>query len=398
MAREHAPLRLDIMGDDDFRDLTPAAQHLYFLLLIDAKLSYCGVTDWRPKRIAARAKGWTPEDVVAAARELAEGLFVVVDEAVEEVLVRSFIKHDGLMKNPRMAVSMMLAYAGVESKELRGVVVFEVAKLRANQPDLACWESKYSGEKLRQLLRRESIDPADYPTGFRAVSPEVSGSVNPEVSGSVSPEVNPQVKGSVYPKPTPNVYPKVYGSTSPAPTPAPTPTTSNEVVEKTCSTASSVSEPIDAEVVDEDGYAYPADLLQPTEPAPTAKAAAEPAGFADWYAAYPRKVARKAAAKAYANARKTHTGAQLLLAVRRYAADPNLPEKKFIPHPSTWLNEGRWDDEPEAAPVVLQSRRERQFAEAGDRIAAAVAGGAPNPLALIDAVLSGDQQAIGGVA
>jgi hypothetical protein len=32
--------------------------------------------------------------------------------------------------------------------------------------------------------------------------------------------------------------------------------------------------------------------------------------------------------------------------VRRYADDANLPEKQFIPYPSKWLREGRWDDEP----------------------------------------------------
>jgi hypothetical protein len=31
---------------------------------------------------------------------------------------------------------------------------------------------------------------------------------------------------------------------------------------------------------------------------------------------------------------------------RRYAADPNLPDKQFIPLPATWLNGDRWDDDP----------------------------------------------------
>ena len=55
---------------------------------------------------------------------------------------------------------------------------------------------------------------------------------------------------------------------------------------------------------------------------------------------------RKAAEKAYAKARREVPAGKLLVAVRRYAADPNLPGKEFIPHPATWLNEGRWDDDP----------------------------------------------------
>ncbi len=225
MAREHAQIRLDMWGDDDFRDLTPAAQHLYMVLLTEPSLTYAGVADWRPARIASKAKDWTPAEVNAAATELAEGLFIVVDESTEEVLVRSFIKHDGLMKNPRMAVSMMTAYAGVASKALRGVIVHEVAKLRANQPDLTSWTSKTSSDRLADMLRRESLDPADYPTGYPRVCRSVSPSVTPWVKGSV--------KGSITPKPTPKVKGSVKGSTSPAPAPAPAPSTSNEVLQET---------------------------------------------------------------------------------------------------------------------------------------------------------------------
>jgi len=73
---------------------------------------------------------------------------------------------------------------------------------------------------------------------------------------------------------------------------------------------------------------------------------ATPSDFDAWYEQYPRKVGKQGALKAYTKARKTTSAARLLVAVRRYAADPNLPAKEFIPHPQTWLNEGRWDDEP----------------------------------------------------
>jgi hypothetical protein len=40
--RDHARVNLDIWGDDDWRDLTPPAQHLYFTLYTDPELSFCG--------------------------------------------------------------------------------------------------------------------------------------------------------------------------------------------------------------------------------------------------------------------------------------------------------------------------------------------------------------------
>ncbi len=69
-------------------------------------------------------------------------------------------------------------------------------------------------------------------------------------------------------------------------------------------------------------------------------------GFAEFYMAYPRKVGKEAARKAFEKAAKTADPGAIVEAARRYAADPNLPEKQFIPHPSTWLGRGSWEDEP----------------------------------------------------
>jgi hypothetical protein len=67
--------------------------------------------------------------------------------------------------------------------------------------------------------------------------------------------------------------------------------------------------------------------------------------FDAFYFAYPRKVGKQAAAKAWAKAIKTTPAQRIIDAARKFAADPNLPEKQYIPHPTSWLNAGRWDDE-----------------------------------------------------
>ena len=46
--RDYAQVRLSIWNDDDFRELSPAAQWLYFLLLTHPTLTSAGVGDWRP--------------------------------------------------------------------------------------------------------------------------------------------------------------------------------------------------------------------------------------------------------------------------------------------------------------------------------------------------------------
>jgi len=68
--------------------------------------------------------------------------------------------------------------------------------------------------------------------------------------------------------------------------------------------------------------------------------------FAEFYMAYPRKVGKDAARRAFAKAVRSVDVSVVIAGARQFAADPNLPEKQFIPHPSSWLNAGRWDDEP----------------------------------------------------
>lgn len=80
----------------------------------------------------------------------------------------------------------------------------------------------------------------------------------------------------------------------------------------------------------------------PSAPKPTAD---------DVYRAYPRKEARKDAVKAIDRAaRETPGGMAYLLdratvyaaCVARWTPD----ERKYIPHPATWFNQGRYDDNP----------------------------------------------------
>ena len=68
--------------------------------------------------------------------------------------------------------------------------------------------------------------------------------------------------------------------------------------------------------------------------------------FNEFYALYPRKQGRRAAEKSW----------QRLSSLEQQDALEALPnhieywklkqtEKDFIPHPATWLNQGRWEDE-----------------------------------------------------
>jgi len=68
--------------------------------------------------------------------------------------------------------------------------------------------------------------------------------------------------------------------------------------------------------------------------------------FDEFWSVYPRKAGKGAARKAFAAAAKSAGGAAVVAGARRFALDPNLPDKQFIPHPATWLSRGSWEDEP----------------------------------------------------
>lgn len=74
----------------------------------------------------------------------------------------------------------------------------------------------------------------------------------------------------------------------------------------------------------------------------------------DIYAAYPRKVGKQAAVKAINKALKALAGefgqpeVELLLLTKQYAAATATwpaADKQFIPHPATWFNHGRYEDD-----------------------------------------------------
>lgn len=90
--------------------------------------------------------------------------------------------------------------------------------------------------------------------------------------------------------------------------------------------------------------------------------------FAEFYAAYPRKIDPDDARKAYLKAIKVASHDEIMEGLRRYEFSP---EKKFRPHPATWLNKQRWrtqaDEDSDAGDAPLSSaaapKRTRQGAE-----------------------------------
>lgn len=157
MARDHARIRLDIWVDEDFTGVSSSAQWLYLRLLSHGDLTHCGVIEWRPGRLAASAADLTASDVEMFAAELEDGHFLIIDRGTEEALVRSFVKHDGLMDKWNMAAAVARSFTAVGSKPLRGVIAHELSRLQKDFPDYRGW----TRPDVQKMLRREPITPSD---------------------------------------------------------------------------------------------------------------------------------------------------------------------------------------------------------------------------------------------
>jgi len=91
-----------------------------------------------------------------------------------------------------------------------------------------------------------------------------------------------------------------------------------------------------------------ADDAESTPPKRTRKPRTPPRRFDEFWAAYPRRVGKIAAERAYAKALATgHDPALIIEGARFYAMERKLQDPQYTKHPVTWLNGGCWLDEPD---------------------------------------------------
>lgn len=158
MAREVANVQVSLWGNPEWKGLGVVEQWLYLHLMSHPTLSYAGVVTWLPKRFAASSAGLTVEQVEAAAAGLQAARFVFVDDETDEILIRSFLRHDGLLKQPKLSVSMVNAFSAIASLKIQRVVVRELQKLADEFPYWKAFES----EKVQVILKYEGADMSEF--------------------------------------------------------------------------------------------------------------------------------------------------------------------------------------------------------------------------------------------
>lgn len=168
MARDHARISVDIWSDPDWKTLEPVAQLVYIMLTSSPDLSYCGIHPLVPERLATKSSGMTGRRFRTALATLAAKRFVVVDETTAEILVRSYVRHDGVLKVPNVAKAMVKALARTHSTALRGVIVDELVRAQKDNPDAKGWHG----------VKAESPELFEVICGKAFSNPSGKGSVN----------------------------------------------------------------------------------------------------------------------------------------------------------------------------------------------------------------------------
>ncbi len=90
--------------------------------------------------------------------------------------------------------------------------------------------------------------------------------------------------------------------------------------------------------------------------------------FERFWAEYPTKVAKKAAFRAFATAKRSGVKFEtMMFGLARYKTEK--PPQIDWCHPATWLNGGRWDDQPAASQGTQNAQKDRSLTAALDRAA-----------------------------
>ena len=318
MAGDFRKINSMIWSDSSWRALPPLEQWLYFALLTNSKTSYVGVLDWRPRKLAGLADGVSGADLEELAQELQRKRFILIDEEREECLVRSFIKHDGVLKNQNLGKSIGRDFAATYSEPIRQVIVHEVQKLvDSAEDDLKAVTNKYSRPFILEILRNPSA-PIEQFLGPQSSPP--TPDQRPEGRPTVTPESTP--------KRTPGVGGPLTGGHPPSPSPSPP--------SKEGGLGEGLTEASSHEIA----------LIEPEEAGPSVEDF-----FDQFWEHWPKKVQKPAASRAFKKAvkEKRATPKRIVQGAEDYSRS-KLPEKQFIPHPATWLNNDQWNDlEPHAA-------------------------------------------------
>jgi hypothetical protein len=216
MARGHGRILTSIWDDADFLELDEQEQRLYLFLISQPNLNHAGLLDLTLRRWSRKARGLTSAELEKLLQALEAARFIVVDDDTEELLIRSFIRNDGVWRMPKVMGAMVAGALEISSRRLRRALLAEVDRIPLEE---LSDEPGARGPSIRQqvaehieTLRKAFWEPNSTPTqGGSGTPSETPSDTPPEGDGEEGP------KGSTCGRaPASHAH-----SPAPAPTPAP---------------------------------------------------------------------------------------------------------------------------------------------------------------------------------
>ncbi|GGV36709.1 hypothetical protein GCM10010293_40120 [Streptomyces griseoflavus] len=221
MARGHGRILTSIWDDDDFLDLEERQQRLYLFLISQPNLNHAGLLDLTLRRWSRKARGLTSAELEKLLQDLETARFIVMDEDTEELLIRSFVRNDGVWKQPKVMGAMVSGALEISSRRLRHALLAEVDRIPLDE---LSDEPGARGVSIRQqvaehieVLRKAFGNPPPDPNGRGYGTPSEPPSGTPS-------DTPPQPPAEGGPEASTRGRAPASRAHSPAPAPAPAPT------------------------------------------------------------------------------------------------------------------------------------------------------------------------------
>ncbi|MBB4984971.1 hypothetical protein [Streptomyces nymphaeiformis] len=227
MARGHGRILTSIWEDADFLALGEREQRLYLFLISQPNLNHAGLLDLTLRRWSRKARGLTSAELEKLLQTLEGARFIVMDEDTEELLIRSFVRNDGVWRMPKVMGAMVSGALEISSKHLQRALLDEMDRIPLDE--LSSEPTKYRGEDGPSIRAQIATHIQALRKAFGDLTPDPSGrgSVTPSATPSATPSDTPQ-EGDAEGGPKASTRGRAGASRAHSPAPAPTPTPAPE--------------------------------------------------------------------------------------------------------------------------------------------------------------------------
>ncbi|MFK0222163.1 hypothetical protein ACIQWN_28735 [Streptomyces vinaceus] len=220
MARGHGRILTSIWEDTDFLDLEEREQRLYLFLISQPNLNHAGLLDLTLRRWARKARGLTSAELEKRLQTLEDARFIVMDEDTEELLIRSFIRNDGVWRMPKVMGAAVSGALEISSKRLQQALLAEMSRIPLDELSDEPAKLRNGGEG--PSIRRQVEDHLlllQNAFGGPTCDPPRGGSRTPSATPSGTPSDTPDEGG---PKGSTRGRAPLHVRAAPAPAPTPT--------------------------------------------------------------------------------------------------------------------------------------------------------------------------------